>query len=69
MLIEEVKEVLLDAKIMILEAFVLKGSGTEENFDEFRAEVRYEKYQKRSISWINIRSIPHTEKFSTTRSF
>ena len=40
MLIEEIKEVLPDTKIMILEPFVLKGSGTEEHFDEFRAEVQ-----------------------------
>lgn len=40
MLIEEIKEVLPDTKIMILEPFVLKGTGTEEHFEEFRAEVQ-----------------------------
>lgn len=40
MLIEEIKETLPETQIMILEPFVLKGSGTEENFDEFQAEVR-----------------------------
>lgn len=40
MLIEEIKEALPNTKIMILEPFVLKGSGTKEHFDEFRAEVQ-----------------------------
>ena len=40
MLIEEIKEVLPDTKIMILEPFVLKGAGTEEHFDKFQAEVQ-----------------------------
>ncbi len=39
MLIEEVKEALPDLKIMILEPFVMKGSGTEAYFDEFKCEV------------------------------
>lgn len=40
MLIEEIKEVLPDTKIMILEPFVLKGAGTEAHFDKFREEVQ-----------------------------
>lgn len=40
MLIEEIKEVLPDTKIMILEPFVCKGVGTEEYYDKFRAEVQ-----------------------------
>ena len=40
MLIEEIKEALPETQIMILEPFVLNGSGTEANFDEFQAEVR-----------------------------
>ncbi len=40
MLIEEVKEALPDIKIIILAPFVLKGSGTEMYYDEFRAEVQ-----------------------------
>ncbi len=39
MLIEEVKEALPNLKIMILEPFVMKGSGTEAYFDEFKCEV------------------------------
>lgn len=43
MLIEEIKEALPDIKIIILEPFVLNGSGTEMYYDTFREEV-----QKRS---------------------
>ena len=39
MLIEEIKEALPDVKIMILEPFVLKGSGTEGAYEQFRSEV------------------------------
>lgn len=39
MLIEEVKEALPNLKIMIFEPFVLKGSGTEPHWDEFKCEV------------------------------
>lgn len=39
MLIEEIKEALPDIKIMILEPFTLKGSGNEEYYDVFKAEV------------------------------
>ena len=40
MLIEEVKAALPDIKIMILEPFVLKESGTEENWESFDIEVK-----------------------------
>lgn len=40
MLIEEVKEALPDIKIIILEPFVLKGSGSEMYYDVFREEVQ-----------------------------
>ncbi len=40
MLIEEVKEALPDIKIIILEPFVLNGSGTEMYYDTFREEVQ-----------------------------
>ncbi len=45
MLITEIKEALPEIKIMILEPFVLKASGTEAHWDEFRAgtEKRAEK--------------------------
>ncbi|MBE6688341.1 MAG: lysophospholipase [Ruminococcaceae bacterium] len=40
MLIEEVKAALPDIKIMILEPFVLKGSGTQDNWEEFDLQVK-----------------------------
>lgn len=39
MLIEEVKAVLPDIKIIVLEPFVLKGTGTQMYYDAFRVEV------------------------------
>ena len=39
MLITEIKEALPDLKIVILEPFVLKESGTQEHWDEFKKEV------------------------------
>lgn len=45
MLIEEIKAELPDINIIILEPFVLKGSGTEMYYSEFRAEV-----EKRSLA-------------------
>lgn len=39
MLIEDIFAELPDVKIFILEPFVLKGAGTEENWDRFRPEV------------------------------
>lgn len=39
MLIEEIKEALPDVKIMIMEPFVLKGTATEAQWDDFSKEV------------------------------
>lgn len=39
MLIEEIKEALPNIKIIILEPFVLKGFGTEKDWDGFSAEI------------------------------
>ena len=39
MLIEEIKEALPDLEIIVLAPFVLKGTGTEMYYDEFRVEV------------------------------
>lgn len=39
MLIEQTKEALPDIKIMILEPFLLKGSGSEEDWDTVRPQV------------------------------
>ena len=40
MLIEEIKAALPEIKIMILEPFCLKGSATEERWDEFTSDVK-----------------------------
>ncbi len=40
MLIEEVKTALPDIKIIILEPFVLKGTATQEMWEQFRCEVK-----------------------------
>ena len=40
MLIEEIKEALPEIKIIILEPFVLKGSATNELWEQFNCEVR-----------------------------
>ena len=39
MLIEEIKEALPGIEIMLIEPFALNGKGTEEYYEEFRAEV------------------------------
>jgi len=64
MLIEEIKEALPDIKIMILEPFVLKGSKTEEHFDEFRAEVQKRAAKAKEIAEIyNLSFIALQDKF------
>jgi lysophospholipase L1-like esterase len=40
MLIEEIQEALPDTEIMILEPFVLRGTATNNNWDDFYSEVR-----------------------------
>ena len=40
MLISEIKEALPNIKIIIMEPFVLKGSGTEMYYSEFRVEIK-----------------------------
>jgi len=64
MLIEEIKEVAPDTKIMILEPFVLKGAGTEANFDQFRTEVRKRAEKAKEIAEkYNLSFIPLQDKF------
>lgn len=64
MIIEEITAALPDIKIMILEPFVLKASGTEEDWDVFRPEV-----EKRAAAAMNIaerfglKFIPLMQKF------
>lgn len=43
MLIEDTKKVLPEVKFMLLEPFVLKGTATEEKFDEFNEIRKYAK--------------------------
>lgn len=64
MLIEEIKEALPDTKIMILEPFVLKGSGTEEQWDVFRSEVekRAEKAKEVAEAY-QLTFVPLQERF------
>ncbi len=50
MLIDEVKTVLPDIKIMIMEPFVLKGPATEENWEAFDAEVKKRAAMAKKIS-------------------
>lgn len=50
MLIEEVKAALPDIKIMILEPFVLKGTGTEEHWVEFDKEVKLRAVMAKKIA-------------------
>ncbi len=50
MLIEEVKDVLPDIKIMIMEPFVLKTSATEANLETFNFEVKKRAEMARGIS-------------------
>ena len=50
MLIDEVKAVLPDIKIMIMEPFVLKGPATEENWEAFDAEVKKRAAMAKKIS-------------------
>lgn len=50
MLIEEVKSILPDIKIMIMEPFVLKACGTEEKWDSFNLEVKKRAEMAKKIS-------------------
>lgn len=64
MLIREVKAVLPKIKIMILEPFVLKGSGTQENWDVFRSEVEERsKKAKKIAEKYDLTFVPLMKKF------
>ena len=64
MLIEEIKEALPDIKIMILEPFVLKASGTEEHWEYFRAEAeKRAECAKRVAQKNNLVFVPLMEVF------
>ena len=64
MLISEVKAALPETQIMILEPFVLKGSGTEEDWEYFRTETdkRAEKAKKIAEKF-NLKFVPLQSKF------
>ena len=64
LLINEVKKALPDIRIMILEPFVLRGDGTEANYDEFRAEVLLRAAAAKRVAERNhLEFIPLQEKF------
>ena len=59
MLIEEIKEELPQIKIILLEPFVLLGAGTQEHYDEFRAEViKRAEAVKRIAEKYNLKFVP-----------
>ena len=64
MLISEVKKALPDAKIMILEPFVLKGNETEKDWEYFSAETlkRADKAKKIAEKF-NLKFVPLQSKF------
>lgn len=64
MLIEEIKEALPDIKIIILEPFVLKGTGTEMYYNKFRSEVQKRgEAAKRIAEKFALRFVPLQERF------
>lgn len=64
MLIEEVKAALPDIKIMILEPFTLLGTGNEEYFDSFKADVLEKADAAKKIAEKHgLRFIPLQDKF------
>ena len=64
LLISEVKKALPDIRIMILEPFVLRGDGTEANYDEFRSEVLLRAAAAKRVAERNhLEFIPLQEKF------
>lgn len=64
MLIEELKEVLPEIKIMILEPFVLKASATEAEWDGFSSEVYKRAEKAKAIAEkYNLTFVPLQEKF------
>ncbi len=64
MLISEIKEVLPNIKIIIMEPFVLKGSGTEMYYSEFRVEVKKRsEAAKRIAEKYNLPFVTLQEKF------
>ena len=64
MLIGEIKTALPNTKIMILEPFVLKGSGTEKDWEYFSTEVAKRGEKAKAIAQeFNLKFIPLQSKF------
>jgi len=64
MLIDEIKEALPDIKIIIMEPFVLNGTGTEAHWDTFKAEVKKRAEKAREIAKkYNLTFVPLQDKF------
>ena len=64
LLIEQVKDALPDIKIMILEPFILKGSGTEAYYDEFRKGAKEKAAVAKRVAEKNgLVFVPLMEKF------
>lgn len=69
MLIEEVKKALPDIKIIILEPFVLKGSGTQELWEQFKTEVKkHGEATERIAKKYNLEFVPLQNKFDEVSS-
>ena len=64
MLLQETKERLPNTKIIICEPFILKGSATEERYDEFLAVKEYAKVVKKLAKEYDCYFIPLQEKIS-----
>lgn len=63
MLIEDTLKVLPNLKIMLLEPFILKGTATEEKFDEFSEVKEYAKVVKKLAKKYGLTFVPLQEKF------
>lgn len=64
MIIDQVKAELPDIKIMILEPYLLKGTATEENWNEFRGEVEKRAAASRRVAEKHhLIFVPLMEKF------
>ncbi len=63
MLIEDTREQLPNVKFILCEPFVLKGSATEENYDEFCEVKKYASVVKKLADEYNIPFVVLQEKF------
>jgi len=69
MLIEEIKEALPEIKIIILEPFILKGSATNELWEQFNYEVRKLAVISEQVAkQYNLKFVPLQNKFDDASS-